>query len=92
MIGTVGALLLGPERTGPVVTDGTGLAVSLVTLAVLAAYQVAAPWYLSQAPGPLRQRPPEVVREFQQLYWAAATVLVLLVGFVVIERFVVLSS
>ena len=40
MIGTVGALLLWPERTGPVVTDGTGLAVSLVTLAVLAAYQV----------------------------------------------------
>jgi hypothetical protein len=91
MIGLLLVLGSWPDRQGPSPAGAAGLALALVTLAVLVAYQLRPPWSVQVAPGPVRIRVPVSVGESRHLYWATAGSLVLALGVVVVERIVVLT-
>lgn len=80
-----------PERNGPSPAGAAGLALALLTIVVLAIHQVRASWLEHTAPGPVPSQEPAAQRESRHLYWAVTTVLIVVLGVVVVERFVVMT-
>ncbi len=80
-----------PERNGPAPAGAAGLALALLTIVVLALHQVRASWLEHTSPGPVPSREPTAQKESGHLYWSVATVLIVVLGVVVVERFVVMT-
>lgn len=79
------------ERTAPVPAGAAGLGVALLTIAVLAVWQVRGSWLEHTSPGPVPRQSPVEEREARALYWPVAIVLIGVVAVVVVERFVVMT-
>lgn len=80
-----------PERTAPEPAGAAGLGIALLTIAVLAVWQVRASWQEHTRPGPVPRHAPVQEREARALYWPVAIVLIGVVAMVVVERFVVMT-
>ena len=91
MIGLLLVLAAWPDRDGPSPAGAAGLTLALITLVVLAVYQLRPPWSVRLAPGPVRARASVSVSESRHLYWATATSLVVALGVVFVERIVVMT-
>lgn len=91
MIGMLLVLASWPDRHGPTPAGAAGLAFALVTLVVLAVYQLRPPWSVEESPGPVRAHVPVSVSESRLLYWATASSLVIGLAVIVVERFVVMT-
>lgn len=80
-----------PWRDAPTPAGPAGLAIGLIALAVLAVYQLRAPWSEHTPSEPINGRAPLPARESAHLYWATSSALVVVLAVIVVERFVVLS-
>lgn len=80
-----------PERAVPEPAGAAGLALALLVVVVLAVDLFRTDWREKLPPGPVPARRPVREAESRALHWVSATVLLLTLVAVVVERVVVLA-
>jgi hypothetical protein len=91
VIGVALAASSWPDRLAPEAAGPAGLALGLVVIALLTVQELRADWREKLPPGPVPARRPVAETESLRLHWAVATVLLLVLAVVVVERIVVLT-
>jgi hypothetical protein len=80
-----------PERVAPEPAGAAGLAVALLVLVILVVDLFRTDWREKVPPGPVPVRRPVREAESRTLHWVAASVLLVALAAVVVERVVVLA-
>lgn len=78
-------------RLDPDPAGAAGLALGLLVIAVLTLHQVRPHWRDRQPPGAVLARRPVGDAEAGRVFWVSATVLLVVLGVVVVERIAVLT-